>query len=180
MDTERTDLKHQIDEATDRLIATIGRLSDGEAREPSLLPGWTRGHVITHIARSGDALRNLLIWARTGVETPAYPSAEARGAGIEAGAGRPVDELLADVAESAAAFNAEAASLADEDWKSEVDLLGGAPFPAQEVLPRRLVEIELHHTDLGTGYKAADWTPGFATMDLPGPTGAWRDERKAW
>src|SRR5256885_15091039 len=61
--------------------------------EPSLLPGWTRGHVLTHVARNGDGLGNLLRWARTGTETPMYASREARRADIEAGAGRSAAEI---------------------------------------------------------------------------------------
>jgi DNA-binding CsgD family transcriptional regulator len=45
------------------LVAAAGRMTDAEAREPSLLPGWTRGHVLTHVARNADALTNLLSWA---------------------------------------------------------------------------------------------------------------------
>lgn len=180
MDTRRTDLKDQIDEATDRLIATIGRMTEEEVRAPSLLPGWTRGHVITHVARNADGLRNLLTWARTGVVTPAYASQEARNAEIEEGAHRPVDILLADVAESAAAFNAEAASLSDDDWKAEVDVLGGPKFAADLIIPRRLAEVELHHTDLGTGYKASDWLRDFTELELSDPMRTWRTERASW
>ena len=46
--------------ATTRLLATATAISDTQAREPSLLPGWSRGHVLTHIARNADGLGNLL------------------------------------------------------------------------------------------------------------------------
>ena len=54
------------------------RLEPAQVTEPSRLPGWTRGHVLSHLARNADALVNLLTWARTGVETVMYASAEAR------------------------------------------------------------------------------------------------------
>jgi maleylpyruvate isomerase len=94
------EVSHSLDRlaaAADRVLVTATALSDAQAREPSLLPGWSRGHVLTHIARNADGLRNLLIWARTGAETPMYASAESRSADIEAGAGRPAAELAADV-----------------------------------------------------------------------------------
>src|SRR6516225_10421530 len=119
---------HSLDRlaaATDRLLATATALSDAQAREPSLLPGWTRGHVLSHIARNADGLRNLLIWARTGTETPMYASAESRSADIEAGAGRPAAALAADVGESAAAFAAEAAAMPDDAWTVQVRALRG-------------------------------------------------------
>ena len=59
-------------------MRTVAALTDSQARAPSLLPGWTRGHVVTHLARNADALRNLLTWARTGIPTPMYPSRQAR------------------------------------------------------------------------------------------------------
>src|SRR6266571_2485523 len=76
----------RIDAAVDRLLASASALSDDQVREPSLLPGWSRAHVLTHIARNGDGLRNLLTWAQSGVETPQYPSMQDRTAQIEAGA----------------------------------------------------------------------------------------------
>lgn len=110
---ERVDdeLIGMIDDATSRLLVTAGSLGDGAIAEPSLLPGWSRGHVLAHLARNADALRNLLIWARTGVVTPGYRSQQAREDDIEAGAGRPAAEQLADIARSAEAFAAEARSV---------------------------------------------------------------------
>jgi maleylpyruvate isomerase len=164
------EVRHSLDRlagADDRLLATTTRLSDAQARQPSLLPGWTRGHVLTHIARNADGLRNLLIWARTGTETPMYASAESRSADIEAGAGRPEAALATDVRESAAAFAAEAASLPGDAWTVPVRTLNGPPFPARGVLERRLSEVEIHHVDLAAGYVPADWPDDFLTEALP-------------
>ncbi|MCH7232286.1 maleylpyruvate isomerase family mycothiol-dependent enzyme [Glycomyces sp. L485] len=180
MTTERAELLSALQVATNRLVAAVGRLTDDEVRRPSLLPGWTRGHLLTHVARNADAMRNLLDWARTGIETPAYVRAEARDADIEAGAGRSADDLRDDVAESAEAFAAEAESLTDAAWRTEVRVLDGPLFSAALLLPRRLTEVELHHTDLDIGYKAADWTGKFARMELPEPMRSWREERKRW
>ena len=98
-------------------------------RDPSLLPGWTRGHVLTHIARNADGMVNLLRWARTGTKIPMYASAESRSADIEAGSGRPAASLAADVRESAAAFAAEAAALPGEAWAEQVRALYGPAVP---------------------------------------------------
>ncbi|SDC98628.1 maleylpyruvate isomerase N-terminal domain-containing protein [Glycomyces harbinensis] len=180
MTTERAELLNVLRVATHRLVVAVERMSQEEAAAPSLLPGWTRGHVITHVARNADALRNLLDWARTGVETPAYRRASDRVADIEEGAGRDVDDLRDDLAESAEAFAADAEMLTDAAWLHEVRVLDGPLFRAALLLPRRLTEVELHHTDLGIGYKAADWTPKFAALRLPDPMAAWREERKSW
>jgi len=60
-----------------------------------------------------------------------------------------------------------------------VRILDSAPFPVAQLLTRRLVEVELHHCDLDTGYGPADWPPAFATMDLPEPMRSLRQERLA-
>ncbi len=157
----------RIGEATGRLMATAAALTDARAREPSLLPGWTRGHVLTHIARNADGLANLLRWARTGRETPMYASADSRRADIERGAGRPVPGLAADVERTAAAFAAEAASLPADAWTAPVRALQGPAFPARGVLERRLSEVEIHHVDLAAGYLPGDWPADFVADALP-------------
>jgi uncharacterized protein (TIGR03083 family) len=89
----------RVSESTDRLLATADALTDAQAAAASRLTGWTRGHVLTHLARNADGFRNLLAWAATGDETPMYPSEEARDRAIETGAGRPAAELAADLRE---------------------------------------------------------------------------------
>jgi maleylpyruvate isomerase len=167
--------RHSLDRlaaATERLLATAAALSDAQAREPSLLPGWARGHVLTHIARNADGLANLLRWARTGTEIPMYASAQSRTADIEAGAGRPAAGLAEDVRASAAAFAAEAAGMPDQAWTAQVRALHGPPFPALGVLDRRLSEVEIHHVDLAAGYSPADWPDVFVSGALPRVAGS--------
>lgn len=175
MDTERARIMACIDEATERLIATVDSLTDEQVREPSLLEGWTRGHVATHVARSGDAMSNMLIWLRTGRGVPGYPSPEVRETDIEAGAGRTGPELAADIAESASLLTGEIA--ANEDWEAVIETPTGAQIPTVEIPPRRLVEVELHHTDLGLGYTPESWTDLFASIDLGEPMRTWRADR---
>src|SRR5215467_6634543 len=163
-------VRHSLDRlaaANDRLLATTTGLSDARAREPSRLPGWTRGHVLTHIARNADGMVNLLTWARTGTQTPMYASAESRAADIEAGAGRPAADLSADLRSSAVAFAAAAAAMPGDAWTAQVRMLHGPPFPALGVLDRRLSEVEIHHVDLGADYSPADWPEDFVADALP-------------
>lgn len=178
MTIDRTELIRQIDDSAERLVQAAGRLSDEDVRAPSLLPGWTRAHVLTHLARGAEALRNLLIWARTGVETPAYASREARNADIEAGAVRSSAELIADLSATAAVFRAEVEKVPEEAWSFMVGAPGLPDFPAEEVLVRRLVELELHHVDLDIGYGPADWPATFTALELSEPMHTWREDRR--
>jgi maleylpyruvate isomerase len=155
-----------VADATARLVQTAAPLTDQQVREPSLLPGWSRGHVLTHIARNADGLRNLLIWARTGVVTPQYADDDERERGIAAGAGRSAAELRADLKGSAAAFAAEAERLRPGDWVAEVRGRRGPAHPAWFTLRRRLTEVEIHHVDLSAGYGPDDWPLQFAVTSL--------------
>ena len=179
MDAAQRQLSDQIDHATQRLLGTARRLSGPELREPSLLPGWTRAHVIAHLARGADAMRNLLVGARAGQDRPAYVSAEARAAGIEHGAGLGAKELMADLADSAMALRTVCKTLPDGAWQFPVRVLDSQRFPAAQLLTRRLVEVELHHCDLGAGYGPADWPAAFAAMELDEPMRSQRHDRLA-
>jgi maleylpyruvate isomerase len=177
MDVGQRQLADQIDQATQRLIDTARVITEPDLRAPSLLPGWTRAHVLAHLARGADAMRNLLVGVRSGQERPAYVSAEARQADIEHGAGMRADELMVDLADSAMALRTIARQLPDEGWQVPVRILDSAPFPAAQLLTRRLVEVELHHCDLGAGYGPADWPAAFAGLDLAEPMRSQRQDR---
>ena len=151
--------------ATSRYLEALTVLTDEDMRAPSLLPGWSRGHVVTHVARNADGLRNLLVWARTGVETPQYPSWEQRNRDIDSGADRRHAALLADSRASAERFLDEVANVTGEQWEVPVRTLSSDRFfPARDVLKSRRTEVEVHHADLGAGYSPAEWPEDFVRM----------------
>ncbi|MFC9994685.1 maleylpyruvate isomerase family mycothiol-dependent enzyme [Nocardia sp. NPDC127526] len=153
--------------ATDRLLDTVTKLSDADLVEPSLLPGWTRGHVLAHLSRNADSLVNLLLWARTGIETPQYASAFLREADIEAGAPRPLREQLEDLTASSERWLALARVMPEERWETTVRNRQGGEIPATRVVWMRMLEVEIHHVDLGFGYTAQDWPAEFVARLLP-------------
>jgi maleylpyruvate isomerase len=165
VDTEIALALTQLGESTDRLLATADALTDAQAAGPSRLPGWTRGHVLTHLARNADGFRNLLTWAGTGNETPMYPSEEARARGVEEGAARSAAQIAADVNVSATALAAAAQDLPPRAWDALV-ARRGVTFPAREIPSRRLAELEIHHVDLDAGYRPADWPASFVAAQL--------------
>ncbi|HJQ02718.1 MAG TPA: maleylpyruvate isomerase family mycothiol-dependent enzyme [Jatrophihabitans sp.] len=146
-----------IQTATDRLLGSLDGFTDEQARQPSRLPGWSRGHVLTHVARNADGMCNLLTWARTGVPTLMYREPNGRNADIEAGSGRPAAELVQDVADSAGRWQQAAEELSDADWQAEVRRRPTLPPErAMNLLNGRLLEVEFHHVDLGLGYRLTD------------------------
>src|SRR5690348_12025161 len=141
----------EIERATDRLLRTAATLDETAIAEPSLLPGWTRGHVLSHLARNADALVNLLTWARTGTEKRMYASRAERDDGIEAGAGRTLPEQLADLTAAGQRFAAAAAAVPPDRREFTVLSGQGREIPASEVPWLRAREVWLHLADLDAG-----------------------------
>jgi maleylpyruvate isomerase len=180
VDAAQLELNGQIDQATQRLLDDVRIIPEAQLRAPSLLPGWTRAHVVAHVARSADAMRNLLVGARSGQDRAAYASVQAREADIERGAAMGAKDLMDDLADSAMALRTVARQLPDHAWQVRVRVLDSSLFPAAELLTRRLVEVELHHCDLAVGYGPADWPAAFATMELTEPMRSQRQDRLSY
>lgn len=161
MGADHVELARDVDAATRRLLDTVASLDDADVRAPSLLPGWTRGHVLTHLARNADGLVNLLGWVH-GDRLPMYESRQARDRDIEAGAGRTAHELLADVRASADRFTAALEAVPDDGWDTKVVRREGDELTTAEIPLARLVEVEVHHADLAAGYGPDDWPERFA------------------
>ncbi|MFS4093533.1 maleylpyruvate isomerase family mycothiol-dependent enzyme [Streptomyces sp. AF1A] len=147
-----------VREATERLLTGVAALDNASLAEPSRLPGWSRGHVLAHLARNADALVNVL------EGRPMYASAEARDADIARDSSRPLDAQLADLRESAAGF--QRVGEAPADWTRTVELRNGVTDVAARVPFRRWAEVELHHVDLGTGYELEDLPAEFVEREI--------------
>jgi len=134
----------------------VDRLADDAFAEDSALPGWSRAHVVAHLARNADALVNLLTWARTGVETPMYPSRAVRDADIEATAAKSPTELRADYVASCDRLARAVEGMPADAWAAEVRNGQGVTVPASLVPWMRAKEIWVHGTDLRAGLGFAD------------------------
>jgi len=141
--------------ANRRLLGETIAVEDDAWHQPSLVPGWTRAHVATHIARHAEAIGRLANWARTGVEQQMY--LEDRDAAIEAGAARGGLEIQTDldvaIGQLAQEFDAVAEAGA---WDEVVRLRDGQQLPAAELPTGRLFEVTVHHLDLNVGLTVDD------------------------
>lgn len=139
------------------LVTWLRALDPVDPARPSLLPSWTVGHVLTHVARNADSHVDLLDGR------PQYPSVESRHADIEAGATRSWDELVDDVETSARALDERWA--ATTDWSGSATLLSGTrPRHLLPLLRQR--EVEVHRADLGLGYRFDDLPGEYVRRDL--------------
>ena len=158
-----------VQERTSALLRTVEGMDRADRAAPSLLPGWTRAHVVAHLTSNADALVNLLLWAKTGVRTPLYRTAEERTAGIESGVDASAEQAAVDLRAAAERLRGAASAMADDEWDVRVRMGvagAGAEIAARELPWRRLEELEVHHVDLDVGYTPAHWTPEFAERML--------------
>ena len=129
--------------------------------------------MLTHIARNADGLRRGAEGARRGEAVPMYDSAEARDQDIEAVAGRPVTELVADVTSSAAALSDAWSAMRPADWDREMLHHRFGALPLSDTPMMRLGEVEIDHVDLGGRFRPDGWPDSFvagmvsAADDLP-------------
>jgi maleylpyruvate isomerase len=139
--------------------AQLAQLSDADLLEPSRLPGWTRRHVLSHMANNATALMNLLDWARTGVENPMYDSREQRAADIESGAQRPAAELRTEAIVTADRLAAAIDAMPRPAWAGTIRTALGRPVTGFEVPWMRVREVWVHGVDLGASATFADIDP---------------------
>lgn len=172
MDRPRQTLLDWMGEGTALFCSTVDGLSQDALAQPSGLPGWSRAHVVTHLARNADALVNLATWARTGVESPMYASREQRDADIEAGAVLAPDPLRTDL-HAASRRLVEALSTLDEDhWRARVRTPQGRLVPASLIPWMRAREVWVHVVDLDAGVGFDALPPELVDVFLPDATGA--------
>lgn len=164
-----------IEAATGLFLSTVDKIADDEF-VVEVLPGWTRGHVVAHVAANAHALGRLVTWARTGVRTPMYSSPGERDQEIELGAcGRPAD-LRAAAHASAVALAADFASLSAAGWQAEVVTAQGRTVRATELPWLRTREVAVHAVDLAVGTGFTDLPDGVCTA-LVADIARWRDKQ---
>ena len=143
--------------ATQRLLGDTITVLDADWRAPSKLPGWSRGHVATHLARQADALSRLVRGALSGRPEPMYASPEHRDAEIESGAQRSGLELQVDLDTAAEALTESFDRVAQQGgWEATTELRGGDQVPLSMLPTARLSEVVLHHVDLDVGFSVGD------------------------
>jgi len=151
--------------ANQLLINDVAQLTERDLREPCRLPGWTRAHLIAHLARNADSVVWLIEGAMIGETRHQYPEAGARERDIEAGSHQAKDALFQDLKSSCRALELAWDELDDGLWET-LQLLGSGPRTLSEITFRRLREVEVHHVDLDVEYSSADWPDFYVEEEL--------------
>ncbi|CAM3778189.1 maleylpyruvate isomerase family mycothiol-dependent enzyme [Nocardioides zeicaulis] len=166
-----TDTSHRVTgllrAADHALVRTVDGLDTAAYAEPSLLPGWTRAHVLAHLALNAEALAGALHGAHVGRPQPMYASQEARDGDIDELAARDPAELRERLMAGTATFEQALAAMGDGDWAGTFERTpGGRVVQAAAVPLMRLREVEIHHADLGAGHTHAAWSAEFCAVLL--------------
>ncbi|MCD4525895.1 maleylpyruvate isomerase family mycothiol-dependent enzyme [Nocardioides sp. cx-173] len=153
--------------ATQRLVRSVDALRDEQYGAPSLLPDWSRGHVVAHLALNAEGLAGVLTGVVTGEPRTTYASEASRDADIERLAAASPSALRERLFASTSELAEAIAAVPDGAWDTVLERTpGGTTFPAGAVPGMRLREVEVHHADLDAGYTAADWPPRFTVRLL--------------
>jgi maleylpyruvate isomerase len=164
-----------VSAAHERLWLTLDGLSDTTVGQPSLLPGWTVGHVLNHLSRNAESHLRLINGALAGVGVDRYPGGHAeRDALISDGAARSAEVLLADVRRTAGELEAAWAQMTPSSWQV-VGRCIDTDEPAHTSPWNRWREVEIHHADLGlASFGPKDWSREFLRRELHLAEMSWR------
>jgi maleylpyruvate isomerase len=151
-----------VESAFAEILDAVVGITDTQVRESSLLPGWTRGHVLSHLARNADGNRNIVEGALYDEEREQYPGgAEQRAADIAEGANKSAPALVADLVEAQKRLVAPWRSLTPEQWSRTGVWLSAGRRTIDNGLRARRRELLVHLVDLNLCVRPADLPPEF-------------------
>ncbi|MDF2991493.1 MAG: maleylpyruvate isomerase [Microbacterium sp.] len=148
----------------------VNELRDEEFAAPSLVPGWSRAHVVAHVGYHARAIARLIEATAAGRQVPMYESPGQHANEVDFGATLPVEALRNLVAHAAVHLNVEWRDLPESAWSSAVLLADGSSVPASATAWLRAREVWLRALDLGNGAHLRDLPAevrGRAASDLP-------------
>jgi len=154
-------------DASARLVRTVDGFHSDDWQASSLLPGWSRAHVVAHLALNAEGIARALrgIVADDADDSPRsmYDSDEKRDSDIVELAAADPSEIRERLLGGATLLNEAIEALPADRWDDRVERTpGGRQFRADAVPGMRLRELEIHHVDLGAGYTTGDWSLEFA------------------
>jgi maleylpyruvate isomerase len=156
-----------LHKAAENVAADAARFSDEDAKAPSALPGWTRGHVLAHLTGISNAMARQLEYAARGDAVELYDGGmEGRNKAIDMAAGHDAATHLADLTaaldRTLRAFDAlpgvKDSAANRTGWYAPITFRGGVVLDGGLALWRELV---IHASDLLTGRGPETWSRPF-------------------
>lgn len=164
-------LSSLLDDASHRVVRSVDSMGDDAWHQPSLLPGWSRSHLVAHLTLNAEGLAAALTGILTDRQVPMYASQDARDGDIEQLAAADPSRLRNRFLGSVTDLSDAVEAVPDDQWSTTIERdPGGRTFHADAIPGMRLREIEIHHADLALGYTQASWTADFAVRLLDAMT----------
>jgi maleylpyruvate isomerase len=167
-----------------RFVAAVSGLTSDELTAPTELPGWTRAHVIAHVADGGRAFANLTEAALRGEVVALFAGGVTeRNERIEKLAVSP--DLMARLAEGINRLESSWERAGPEDWRRPVRFRNG---DLAGTVYARWREVWIHLVDCAVGVTPEDWPVDLADHALdfllsrvpPGTTLIATDTNRRW
>ncbi|MBB3610443.1 maleylpyruvate isomerase N-terminal domain-containing protein [Rhizobium sp. BK602] len=140
----------------------LNELSDEALDRPSLVPGWTRRHVIASVGFQARALARLVEAARLGKHEETLEEPEAQNEDVIFGATLPDHALRYLFKHSEVHLNVEWRDLDERGWRSRVKSLAGDVVDIGDTPWLRARAIWLCAVDLDNGASFLDFPPEIA------------------
>jgi len=147
------------------LLEGLAPLGDDDFLAPSLLPRFTRGHVVTHLANKARAHALLFGGPVAGEIRRLHPVGYDADETAYSGAGRSAAELRSDLEGSFELLQMAWEELDDAMWDGLGEMSAG-PRTMTEIIGHHLRNVEVHHVDLDIGYHVSDWPTLFVEDEL--------------
>lgn len=152
-------LLDELRRAADVVTGIAAKLREDDVPAASELPGWTRGHVLAHLAGIANAMARQVEYAGRGESIELYDGGfEGRTRAIELSARHSLEQHRADLAAALDRALAAFGALDAAGWREPISYRGGVVFDGGLALWR---ELTIHATDLGTGRGPESWSRPF-------------------
>ena len=156
---------------TARLVDEVRRLDTDGLRAPSELDGWSRLTILCHLRYGASALLRITRAVLAGREASYYPEGRAaqRPRTLEPEPSEAPEDVVTSLSSTAHELDEEWARLGEADWARDVVEPADNPDLGTVPLGRlglaRLLEVDVHGTDLGIGFP--DWSTTLVDVALP-------------
>lgn len=152
-------LVERLKAAADVVSAKLNGLGDADVVVPTALPGWTRGHVLAHIAHVSNAVARQVEYALRGEKIEFYDGGQGgRTQAIEMNAGHTAAEHSAYISTALTRALMVLSSLDESQWTLPVSYRNGDVRGVALAYWRELV---IHLADLQLGRGPETWSKEF-------------------
>lgn len=160
------------------LLAAVQQMRGASFAAPSRLPGWSRAHVVGHLALNARSHVRLLESAARGEQGEQYPGgAAARAAAIESSADTPPPALIDELDAAVEALESAWADATPPTWEGTGRQASGAVIKMSDLPFLRWREVLVHLTDLDVGVESDAWPSLYLRLELERGKMAWAAAR---